>query len=142
MIWDYLHQFWDLLVAVNVGSVEYPILFFQQIGLAVAGALGQFFDVIFHNINDVFVLFAWIGGAFKNIFLSLLSPITYFFNILRFFFASAFGSPAQAEVSYTFSAEILEVFNSIPNWTTISLVLGAVVLFVCGVGMLRLLLRT
>lgn len=138
MVWDYLGQFWDLIISVG----EYPVAYFQNIGVAVAGAIGGFFDVIFHNINDFFVIFVWLGVALKTIFLSLLTPITYFFNIIRWFFSTAFQTPSIPEVSFNFSAEILDVFNSIPYWSVLSSVLGAVVLMLAGVAMLKLLLKT
>ncbi len=138
MIWEYLAQFWNLITEVG----EYPIAFFQNIGIAVAGAIGGFFDVIFHNINDIFVLVAWLGYALKVIFTSLLSPIIYFFNVLRFFFATAFSTPATPEATYTFSSEVLAVFNTIPNWPIFASVLGAIIILICGIGCLKLLLRT
>ena len=138
MIWDFFSQFWDSIVEVG----EYPIAFFQNIGLAVAGAIGSFFDVIFHNINDVFVVFVWLGISLKTIFLSILSPVIYFFTIVRQFFISAFATPDVAQVSYTFSQEVLEVFQAIPNWAVLSLLLGSIVLMLGGVAILKLLLKT
>jgi len=138
MVWDYLGQFWDLIVAVG----EYPVAYFQNIGLAVAGAIGSFFDVIFHNINDVFVLFVWLGVSLKTIFLSILSPISYLFNIIRWFFTTAFQTPSIPEVNFIFSPDILEVFNTIPYWSVLSSVLGAIVLMLGGVAILKLILRT
>jgi len=138
MIWDFFSQFWDSVVAVG----EYPIAFFQNIGLAVAGAIGSFFDVIFHNINDVFVIFVWLGISLKTIFLSILSPVIYFFTIVRWFFTTAFGTPDAAQVSYAFSQEVLEVFQQIPSWGLLSLMLGAIVFMMGGVAILKLLLRT
>jgi len=138
MIWGYLSQFWDSIVSVG----EYPIAFFQNIGIAVAGALGSFFDVIFHNLNDIFVFINWFGVNLKNIFVSILAPITYFFNVLKFFFGSAFGTPPPPEATFTFSQEILDIFQAIPNWPIFSSVLGAIIIFVIGLSGLKLLLRS
>jgi len=138
MVWDYFSQFWDLIV--EVGS--YPVEFFQNIGLAVAGAIGSFFDVIFHNINDIFVIVVWLGISLKTIFLSILTPVVYFFTIIRQFFTTAFGTPDVAQVSYAFSQEVLDVFQAIPNWGVLSLLLGSIVLMLGGVAILKLLLKT
>ena len=138
MVWDYLGQFWDLIVSVG----DYPVAYFQNIGLAVAGAIGGFFDVIFHNINDVFVLLVWLGVSLKTIFLSILTPIGYFFNIVRWFFTTAFQTPSIPEVNFVFSADILDVFNTIPHWSVVASVLGAIVLMLSGVAILKLLLKT
>ena len=138
MIWDYFNQFWDLISPVG----EYTIEFFQNIGLAVAGAIGSFFDLIFHSINDIFVIVVWLGLALKTIFLAILSPVIYFFNILRWFFTTAFQTPELPEISYTFSAEVLEVFNAIPHWALITSILGAIIFMFAGIAMLKLLLKT
>lgn len=138
MSWGFLGEFWNLIVDV----ADYPIEFFQNIGFAVAGALGNFFDVIFHNLNDIFVFFVWIGAALKNIFLAIVSPLLYFFNVLRWFFTTAFGEIPSAELTYTFSPEVLEVFDAIPHWDLVSLVMGAIILLLAGVATLKLLLRT
>ncbi len=140
MIWEYLSQFWDSIVAVG----EYPIAYFQNIGIAVAGALGNFFDVIFHNLNDIFLFLSWFGSNLKNIFLSLLSPITYFFDILRYFFSTAFSTPTLPDptATFTFSQEILDIFQAIPNWQIFSSILGAVIIFIVGLSGLKLLLRS
>ncbi|MDD5639022.1 MAG: hypothetical protein PHO28_03920 [Candidatus Pacebacteria bacterium] len=138
MIWDFFSQFWNLITEVG----EYPIEFFQNIGIAVAGAIGSFFDVIFHSINDIFVFIGWLGYSLKTIFLSLLSPINYIINVLRFFFATAFSTPAEPEITYTFSEEILDVFNTIPHWEILASILGAIIILVFGISMLKLLLRT
>jgi len=138
MVWDYFSQFWDLIVEVG----EYPIAYFQNIGLAVAGAIGSFFDIIFHNVNDIFIIFTWLGLSLKTIFLSLVSPIIYFFNIVRWFFAIAFGTPEAPEITGVFTEGILELFATIPYWSTFSSVIGAIVLMLGGVATLKLLLKT
>jgi len=138
MIWDYLSQFWNSITAVG----DYSIEFFQNIGIAVAGALGGFFDVIFHNLNDIFVFISWFFVNLKNIFVSMLAPIAYFFNVLKFFFTSAFGTPPPPEATFTFSQEILDIFQAIPNWAIFSSVLGAIIIFIIGLSGLKLLLRS
>lgn len=138
MDWGIFSQFWNLIT----GVAEYPIAFFENIGFAVAGALGTFFDTIFHNLNDIFVFFVWIGVALKTFFLAIVSPLLYFFNVLRWFFTSAFGSLPEAELTYAFSPEVLEVFSAIPHWDLLSLIMGAIILLLAGVATLKLLLRT
>jgi hypothetical protein len=138
MSWGFFSDFWNLIV----GVAEYPVEFFQNIGYAVAGALGSFFDTIFHNFNDIFVFFVWIGVALKTIFLAIVSPLLYFFNVLRWFFTSAFGALPEAELTYAFPPEVLEVFSAIPHWDLLSLIMGAIILLLAGVATLKLLLRT
>jgi len=138
MSWGFLSEFWNLIV----GVAEYPVEFFQNIGFAVAGALGNFFDTIFHSFNDIFVFFVWIAVALKAIFLAIVAPVLYFFNVLRWFFTTALGTPETAELTYIFEPQVLEVFDAIPHWKLISLILGAIVLLLAGVATLKLLLKT
>jgi len=140
MIWDFFNQFWSLISPV----LDYPVEFFQNIGFAVAGALGSFFDVIFHNINDVFIFISWLGNSFKIIFLSLLSPITYIFGLLRFFFGTALSTPSipESELVYVFNDEILGVFNAIPYWSVVSSILGSLILLLAGIAMLKIILKS
>ena len=142
MFWTFLDQFWDLILPTSVGGAEYTTTWFQNIGFAVAGALGGFFDAIFHNLNDVFVFISWFFINLKNIFLSLLAPIAYFFNTLRFFFTTAFGTPPPPEATFTFTQEVLDIFQAIPNWAIFSSVIGAIIMFVIGISGLKLLLKT
>jgi hypothetical protein len=137
-MWSYFQQFWQQIVQV----AEYPVEFFQNIGNAVAGAIGGFFDAIFHFLIDVFVFITWLFAGLKVIFLALLSPITYFFTTLRFTFSQAFSTPPAPDVSYTFSSGVLEVFQAIPHWQAIQVVCGVGLIVVLGIATIKLLLRT
>lgn len=141
-MWSYFAQFWNAIESVIVGGVEYTATYFQMIGNAVAGALGSFFDAIFHSINDIFTLIAWLGTSLKTIFTALLTPINYLVSVLRFFWVRAFQTPPNPELTYSFSSEVLEVFNTIPHWQVIANVLGAVVILVAGIAIFKILLKT
>jgi len=142
MVWQYFTQFWSQITDAIVGGTTYTIQFFQNIGLAVAGAIGQFFDVIFHNINDVLVFMGWLYTNIKTIFVFLLSPISYFFTFLKTFFSSFGNTPASPEIFYTFSTDTLAVFNAIPHFDTLKFILGAIIIFLGGMAILKLLLNT
>ena len=138
MAWYYLTQFWNLITEEG----GYSVAWFQSLGNAVAGALGGFLDTIFHSANDLFVFVSWLGYCLKMIFLSLLSPISYFFDVLRFFFGTAFTTPSAPEITYTFSDQVMAVFTAVPHWTILASVLGAIIIMICGIGCLKLLLKT
>jgi len=142
MLWNYFAQFWQEISDVVVGGITYTAQFFQNIGNAVAGALGQFFDTIFHNLNDVLVFLGWFFSNIKTIFLFLLSPISYFFTFLKTFISALGQTPSSPAVSYAFSNETLAVFDAIPHFDAFRLVLGAIIVFLGGVAILKLLLRT
>ena len=142
MLWSYLSQFWQQITDVVVGGINYTAQFFQNIGNAVAGALGQFFDVIFHNLNDVFVFLGWFFNNIKEIFLFLLAPVSYFFTFLKTFISALGQTPSNPAISYAFSSDTLAVFNTIPHFDTFRVVLGAIIVFLGGIAILKLLLST
>jgi hypothetical protein len=142
MLWGYLSQFWQEISDVVIGGITYTAQFFQNIGNAVAGAIGQFFDVLFHNLNDVLIFFGWFFSNIKTIFLFLLSPVSYFFTFLKTFISALGQAPSTPAVSYAFSTDTLAVFDAIPHFDTFKLVLGAVIIFLGGVAILKLLLNT
>lgn len=138
MVWDYLTTFWERIVAVG----DYSVQWFQNIGNAVAGALGLFFDFIFHNLNDVFVILGWVANYLKIIFTSLLAPLNYFFVFLKSFFSNALSTPATNELAFSLPSNIAEFFSSIPNWSILSSILGYILIFVIGIASLKLLLHS
>lgn len=142
MNWSYFSQFWDEIVDVVVGGTTYTISWFQGIGNAVAGAIGSFFDVIVHYITDLFIFLSWFAVSLKNIFLAILSPITYFFAVLKSFFGTAFGTASTPDITYTFSQDIVDVFEAIPYWSAFGVILGAVLILVIGISAVKLLLNT
>lgn len=138
MVWDYLYTFWERIVAIG----DYSVQWFQNIGNAVAGALGLFFDFIFHNLNDVFVILGWLANYLKIIFTSLLAPLNYFFVFLKSFFSNALSTPATNEIAFTLPSNIVEFFNTIPNFPILTSILGFVLIFVIGIASLKLLLHS
>lgn len=142
MVWSYFSQFWSAITDVVIGGATYTIDWFQSIGNAVAGGIGSFFDVIFHTLSDLFTFIQWLFANLQTIFTALLSPINYIFSVLRYFWASAFLTPPAPTLTYTFPAGVLDVFNSIPNWSIFISVLGAVIIVFCGIAILKLFLNT
>lgn len=137
MVWNYLSQFWEAVVGVG----EYTIEFFQSIGNAVAGALGGLFDNTFHLISDIGLIFNWFSTQLKDIFLGVLQPISYIFNLLKSFWGTAFQTPATPELTYTFPQEVIDVFETIPHWSIISTILAGIIILVMGIALIRLFLN-
>jgi hypothetical protein len=142
MIWQYIAQFWAQIHDVIVGGITYTAEWFATLGNAVAGAIGGFFDAILHNATDFLCFFSWFFANVKQIFLFLLAPVSYIFTLLKFFFATFQNTPATPAFSYTFDAGVLDIFNAIPHFDVFKIVLGAVIIFAGGIGILKLLLHT
>jgi len=141
MVWEYLAQFWQQIHDVIVGGITYTAEYFTTLANAIAGAIGGFFDVIFHNASDFFCFFSWFFANVKQIFIFLLSPVSFIFTLLKFFFATFKNTPPAAAFVYTFDPEVLAIFNEIPHFDIFKAVLGAVIIFAGGIGILKLLLH-
>ncbi|GAI17084.1 unnamed protein product, partial [marine sediment metagenome] len=68
MDWGFLGEFWDAITGATINAWEYTADWFKQIGLAVAGAIGNLFDFLIHYINDLFVFLGWLFSAIKELF--------------------------------------------------------------------------
>ena len=123
-MWGYLSEFWNQLTTVVVEAGEYTASWFQGVGNAVAGAVGNLFDFALHFFNDVAVLIGWVGTSLKEMLSMFFLPLQYIFSFLKNLFVSAFSAPITPEHLYTFDNEILGVFNAIPYWAEVKVVLG------------------
>jgi hypothetical protein len=132
MVWGYLQQFWQNITDATANTVAW----FQSVGNAVAGAIGGIFDATIHLIADLGLIFAWLFGELKTIFVALLSPFNYVFTLLKTAIQSAF-TPAINELEPVWSASVLDIFNSIPNWSIFGTVLGGMILLFVGISLIR-----
>jgi len=140
-MWDYILQFWDSLTEVVISAGTYSVEWFENIGNAVAGAIGGLFDWLFHYFNDFIIFLGWIFSMITQLVETLLLPISYIFNLLKAFTTSAFSSPQVAEASYYFSPEIKEIFQVLPYWNIITTILGVSILIIVGFSIFKLLLK-
>jgi len=145
MSWDYLSSFWDQITGAVASTTEnwisYPVSFFQNIGNAVAGALGQIFDTFFHTFSDIFIFGAWAGGMIGNIFLKLTLPFQFVYNFFKNIYSYGFATPSDPEITYTFSTSTMAVFEAIPHWSTITMILGVGLVLVIGLGIFKLITK-
>ena len=145
MVWGYLSQFWDSITGAVASTTEniisYPVEFFQNIGNAVAGAVGSIFDSFFHTFADITYFFAWSFEMIGIIFNKLSLPFSFIYHFVLNIFSYGFATPGPAELTYSFSTSTLSVFNAIPYWSTISLVLGIGITILLGLGTFKLLTR-
>lgn len=140
-MWDYLSQFWDAITGVIVDAGSYSVEWFQNIGNAVAGAIGGMFSWLIHYFNDFFIFTGWIFSILKELVLVFTLPIFFIFNFLKAFTISAFSSPVIPGAEYYFSPGTMAVFQSIPYWNVMIGVLGMTILIVIGVAILKILLK-
>lgn len=121
-MWSYLQEFWQAISQVVVEAGVYTIDWFESVGNAVAGAIGNLFYFVLHYINDLFVFIGWIGSLLKEIITLFLMPLTYVFTFLKAFLDTAFITPE--DFSFEWSSEVLSVFSTLPYWSIMSSVLA------------------
>lgn len=136
-MWGFLSEFWDAITGVG----EYTIEFFQNIGLAVAGAIGNLFDFVLHFINDAGVFFGWLGSILLEIVKTFVMPLTYIFTFLKSLLSSAFQTPTDF-TGYSWDAGILGVFGAIPYWDTLIVIVGIGISMIVLFFVLRTFLRS
>jgi len=121
MVWGYLAEFWDKLTDVG----DYTIEWFQGIGNAVAGAIGSLFEDLIHHIYDVFYIFQYFIDQLQTLFSIIFVPLTWIFNFVKGFFVSAFSTPIEPEITWTFDDKYLAIFQALPYWNTFMFSIGA-----------------
>lgn len=137
MAWGYLSEFWNAIIQVG----DYTIEFFQSIGNAVAGAIGNLFDFLIHSLSDVFIFGGWFFSTLGLLFSKLWLPVNYIFAFFSSFVSKAFSTPIPQNI-WGFNSEIMSVFQAIPYWNTIIAVLGVAILIIVAMSILRQFLRT
>ncbi len=125
----FLGEFWDSITSATEGTVA----FFQNIGLAVAGALGN----IFQGIVDIGISVAYAGTIIRQIFGLLMLPVQYVFFYLQQLFTLVFDSSITDQIQVGFSNEVLNFITSTPFYTPVMAVLFAVVSFYVGMSILH-----
>jgi hypothetical protein len=120
-LWGYLDEFWSQLT--NIG--DYTIAWFQGIGNAVAGSVGALFEDLIHHTYDCFYIAQYLIDNLGNLFAIIFTPLTWVFNFVKGFFVSAFATPVEPTITWTFSSDILAVFQSIPYWSVFTFAIGS-----------------
>lgn len=114
-MWGYLSEFWDAITEVGGYTIEW----FQSVGNAVAGAIGSIFEDLTHHFYDIFYVIQYfldnLGTMLSNAFL----PLTWVFNFVRGFFASATMSLEELEIEVPESMTLISentiaVFEIVP----------------------------
>lgn len=142
MNWGYLGEFWDKVASSTIDAWQYTAEWFQNIGNAVAGAVGNLFEFINHSVSDVFIFLGWLFQNLGFIFAQLLAPVKYIFQFSKSFFSQSFSAPATTTEIWNFNTSTISVFEAIPFWSEFSVVLGIAILIIFGIAILKLFLKS
>ena len=141
-MWGYLTEFWNAITGVVVEAGNYTADFFQSIGNAVAGAIGGAFDWFLHFGFDTYTFIRWVADSFSQLFVFLTSPLSYFYQFLKAFFVNISAPPTGIDSGLTqYATSTLDIFQAIPYWDTLTLILGVGVLVAGAVGLVALFLK-
>jgi len=124
-MWGYLAEFWDNVSGSTIDAWEFTETWFQNVGNAVAGAVGNLFYFALRSINDFVVLIGWFFELIKTFFQFISTPFIWVIHIISSFFSNV-GLP-PTDFPYTWNTDVLSVFQAIPYWSYISLVIGIVI---------------
>lgn len=137
-MWGYLSEFWNSITSVGGYAVEW----FQSIGNAVAGSLGGAFDWLLHYLWDGFTFLHWILNSFSQLFSFLTSPLSYFYQFLKAFWLNLIKPPVEISSVFTqYATSTNAVFQTIPYWNTLTLILGVGVLILGAGAIIALFLK-
>lgn len=120
MVWGYLTQFWEAIVEVGL----YPVIWFENVGNAVAGAIGGLFEDLIHHVYDIFYFNNWLLENLAEIFFSAFTPLTWSFNFFKGFLASATSQieelGLQVEDFSIYTDNVKAFFDMIPYFNIIT----------------------
>jgi hypothetical protein len=139
-MWGFLTEFWNSISGVVLDAWNYTAEWFQNVGYAVAGAIGGLFDWILHYLNDFFVLLGWALGSLKVLYYLFTLPFAFIFNFIRNFFDYATQNPVIPSVSF-YSTSTMDILGAIPYWNTAIFVLGICIMLIGGIGIVYLFLK-
>lgn len=125
MIYNFLSQFWNTLTSVG----DYTIEFFQNIGNAVAGAMGGIIEAVFGPIIDFFIVIWYLAEYIIAIFKNLLAPVIYIFNFLKSVFLNLTNSVEEV-APFEFSDEAINLLSKVPNFPLLLSIIGGVLCFI------------
>lgn len=96
---------------------------------------------LFHNFADIFYSIQYIFDNLVNVFVIVFSPINFAFNFIKGFFDGINSTPPETAISWTFSDEILAVFNTIPYWSVLMFAIGGALSILILIFIISLLLK-
>lgn len=123
-MWGYLTEFWDAIIQVG----DYTIEWFEQIGNAVAGAIGGLFENLIHHIYDVFYIAEWFLDNLAEMFSIAFRPLSWIFNFVRGFFLSATMTIEELGIELpelsVYAGDVQEVFENFPYFNLLITAVG------------------
>jgi len=74
--------------------------------------------------SDFITFFGWFFQNLGELLGFIFAPVKYIFTYVKSFFVSALGPPIPATEIWSFSDEVVAIFNAIPYWSEVVAVIG------------------
>ena len=93
--------------------------------------LADAWNIIGHNINDVFYIIQYVFSNLGTVFVIIFRPLTFTFNFFKGFFDGINMAPPETAIAWVFPDNIISVFNAVPYWSLfVSAIAGALAVLV------------
>lgn len=92
--------------------------------------------------SDFITFLGWFFQNLGELIGYIFAPVKYIFTYVKSFFATALAPPIPAEEIWEFNAEIVSVFEAIPYWSEIVVVLGVAIMIIFSFYIIKQFLRT
>lgn len=123
-MWGYLSEFWDIITSVG----DYTIAFFQNIGNAVAGAIGGLFEDLTHHFYDFFYIIRWFLANLSNMLSKAFTPLIFVFNFIKGFFIASTSTLEKLNIQITemnlLTENVKAFFDVFPYFKLLSMGIG------------------
>lgn len=97
---------------------------------------------MWQTASDFLVYLGWVFENTASILRDIFLPIQYIFTFLKQFFSTALATPQVPEEIWSFSPEILAVFDKIPYFSTLIYVSILGIMIAMIVFILKTFLKT
>jgi len=135
----YLSEFWDSITQVVVAAGTYTTAWFESVGNAVAGAVGNMLLPFLQYFVDTYLGVAWIMDNLGSLIGSFLLPIKYIYIYLSAYFSTIVN--VEAQNLWTQDTQILTFVKTIPYFNTIGITIYGLIIFLSAWFLLRKLNR-
>jgi hypothetical protein len=124
---NYLLDYWNSVVDTIVGGVTYTASFFQQIGSAVAGAVGYVFASVIKFAFDLGMTVVYLFKGLASVVGLVFKPLIFIFNVITGAFPNASSLSSATTTVPTIASSTTSFFASIfPSGFSLSAFWGVI----------------
>ena len=92
--------------------------------------------------SDFIIFLGWFFENLGELLGSIFTPVKYIFTFVKAFFENAFSPIIPAGEIWTMPANVLAIFDAIPYWNEIMLVLSVGLMLIFGFFIIKQFLKT